>query len=189
MPPPSTVEAAAEFEQLVDLHYRPLYRFAYSLSGSDDAACDLVQQTFFRWAERGHQLRDRSKARSWLYTTLHREFLQLVRRSGRDVPLPGDHEEGGGELAAPEAAWIERLDVDAVYAALTRVEEVFRVPLSLFYFEEFSYADIAGMLGVPIGTVMSRISRGKDRLRRLLVEQPGGAEVLPFPVRKEVRHG
>ena len=63
------------FENVVNAHYEPLYRFALSLSHSEADAGDLVQQTFYRWATKGGQLRDRSKAKSWLFTTLHREFL------------------------------------------------------------------------------------------------------------------
>jgi RNA polymerase sigma-70 factor (ECF subfamily) len=61
-----------EFELLVSQFYEPLYRFAFSLTGTEADACDLTQQTFYIWATKGHQLRDRSKVKSWLFTTLHR---------------------------------------------------------------------------------------------------------------------
>src|SRR5207248_8103535 len=77
--------SATDFQQLVDRQYAPLYRFALSLSKSEADAADLTQQTFFLWVSKGHQLRDRSKAKAkaWLFTTLYREFLGRRRREVR----------------------------------------------------------------------------------------------------------
>src|SRR5712671_2712561 len=66
-----------DFEQIVAQHYEPLYRFAFSLTRAEADACDLTQQTFYLWATKGHQLRDPSKVKSWLFTILHREFLRV----------------------------------------------------------------------------------------------------------------
>src|SRR5216683_1283752 len=72
-----------DFEGLVNLHYVSLYRFALSLTRKESDACDLTQQTFYVWANKGHQLRDVSKVKSWLFTTLHREFLEMRRKQTR----------------------------------------------------------------------------------------------------------
>src|SRR5438045_9678507 len=72
-----------DFEQIVSQHYEPLYRFALSLTRKEADACDLTQQTFYIWATKGHQLRDRSKVKSWLFTILHREVLNIRRRAVR----------------------------------------------------------------------------------------------------------
>src|SRR5216683_5020849 len=72
-----------DFEQIVSEHYEPLYRFALSLTHAEADACDLTQQTFYVWATKGHQLRDRSKVKTWLFTTLHRAFLESRRRQTR----------------------------------------------------------------------------------------------------------
>src|SRR6266550_6455792 len=71
--------ARLDFDSLIEQHYRSLYQFAFSLTQSESDACDLTQQTFYIWATKGHQLRDLSKVKTWLFTTLHREFLQMSR--------------------------------------------------------------------------------------------------------------
>src|SRR5262245_54219183 len=72
-----------DFDCLVEKYYRSLYQFAFSLTHSESEACDLTQQTFYVWAVKGYQLRDASKVKSWLFTTLHREFLESRRRQTR----------------------------------------------------------------------------------------------------------
>src|SRR5258705_2417657 len=74
------LNSADQFEAIVTQHYEALYRFALSLTRAEADACDLTQQTFFIWASKGHQLRDKSKVKTWLFTTLHREFLETQRR-------------------------------------------------------------------------------------------------------------
>src|SRR6266513_2188937 len=78
-----SVVPSDNFERIVSQHYEALYRFAYSLTRSEADACDLTQQTFYIWATKGRQLRDRSKVKSWLFTILHREFLNIRRRAVR----------------------------------------------------------------------------------------------------------
>src|SRR5262249_40874981 len=72
-----------DFEQIVALHYESLYKFALSLARAEADARDLTQQTFYVWAAKGHQLRDRSKVKAWLFTTLHRAFLGARQRYTR----------------------------------------------------------------------------------------------------------
>jgi RNA polymerase sigma factor (sigma-70 family) len=156
---------ASDFEQLVEHFYMPLYRFALSLTREPCDAADLTQQTFLLWASKGHQLREQSKVKAWLFTSLYREFLrgerQRGRESGREDQLP-DVE------CLPVAA--NNLDGDAVVRALLDLAEIYRAPLSLFYLQEHSYKEIAEILNLPVGTVMSRISRGKAQLREQLVD-------------------
>src|ERR1700744_1492914 len=68
------------FESVVAQYYEPLYKFAFSLSRTEADACDLTQQTFYIWATKSHQLEDVTKTKTWLFTTLHRTFLQKRRR-------------------------------------------------------------------------------------------------------------
>jgi RNA polymerase sigma-70 factor (ECF subfamily) len=173
-----------DFPQLVDRQYAPLFRFALSLSKSEADAADLTQQTFFLWASKGDQLRDRSKAKSWLFTTLYREFLGRRRHEVRfpKVELDNVREEEMSISANRNA-----LDSATVLQALREVEEPFRAPLTLFYLEQFSYQEIAHILEVPVGTVMSRLSRGKTLLRQRLLskEETLGNKVVSFQSEKK----
>lgn len=170
------------FVRLVDAHYEALYRFALSLARREADACDLVQQTFFVWAKKGHGLREADKAKSWLFTTLYREFLRARRRGLRGSSLedlPPAQQEPADEAGQTD---FERLDGEAVMAALQAVEELFRAPLALFYLEDLSYLEIAEALDLPVGTVMSRLSRGKAHLRARLATRLTAADqkVIPF---------
>lgn len=158
--------ADLQFEQVVNMHYASLYRFALSLTRNDTEAQDLTQQTFYLWASRGHQLRDSAKLKSWLLTTLHREFLGAKRHEAR---FP--HFEVGAvahELPNVTPTMVSEMDGQAVLQALMQVDEVYRASLWLFYVEDMAYKEIAALLGIATGTVMSRISRGKAQLRQLL---------------------
>jgi RNA polymerase sigma-70 factor, ECF subfamily len=179
----------ADFEQLVDRQYRPLYRFALSLAKSKADAADLTQQTFLLWASKGDQLRDRSKAKSWLFTTLYREFLGQRRHEVRFPKIELDEVREEEMSILPN---VNALDSGTVLQALREVEEPFRGPLTLFYLEQFSYQEIADMLEVPIGTVMSRLSRGKTLLRQQLLSKEEGLrnKVVTFQSdRKGESHG
>lgn len=158
--------AQPNFDLLVDRYYEPLYRFGYSLAGNKDDACDLAQQTFFIWARQGHRLRDSNKAKSWLFTTLYREFLKLHRHARRLTLVEEPELDSASEDVDPD--WIGKLDGATIVEMLARVDEIYRAPLTLFYLEDLSYREIADVLEVPIGTVMSRLSRGKDQLRKML---------------------
>ena len=74
------MNVADQFETIVSDHYEPLYKFALSLTRAESDARDLTQHTFYIWATKGHQLRDASKVKTWLFTTLHRAFLEARRR-------------------------------------------------------------------------------------------------------------
>ena len=74
---------AINFEKLVSDYYQSLYRFGYSLAKNEHEAGDLTQQTFFIYAEKGHSLRDPGKVKSWLFTTLYREFLRRRKKDSR----------------------------------------------------------------------------------------------------------
>lgn len=157
-----------DFEALVNLHYASLYRFALSLTRQESDACDLTQQTFYIWAKKGHQLQERAKAKSWLFTTLHREYLQRRRKVVRYSEV--DLSEVEHELPEAPAPASVAVDGQAVLEALARLDKAFQAPLALFYLEDYSYLEIGQILEIPIGTVKSRISRGVAQLQQLLAD-------------------
>jgi RNA polymerase sigma-70 factor (ECF subfamily) len=163
-----------DFERLVEEHHAPLYRFAMSLSRDESEAADLVQETFYIWAAKGHQLTDPAKVKTWLFTTLHREFLGSRRRLAR---FP-HHELGEVEAELPDTppAPPERLDWSVLSECLAKVDPAFQAPVALFYLEDYSYNDIAGILEVPLGTVKSRISRGIGQLQQMFALRARAAE-------------
>ena len=164
----------SEFEELVDAHYQALFRFGMSLARDADKAADLVQETFCIWAAKGDQLKDRSKAKTWLFTTLHREFLSQRRRASRfsDEPIDEEH-----EASVPDTKEDAERQMDGQRALelLGSLDETYRAPLALFYLQQHSYKEIAEILDVPIGTVMSRLSRGKELLRKKMTAEPASA--------------
>ncbi len=161
----------SEFGELVDAHYQALYRFGYSLTRSPDRAADLVQETFCIWAEKNSQLRDRSKAKTWLFTTLHREFLGQRRKMSRFSDEPVDEGMMASSVGSEDDAE-RQMDGQRAVELLGEMDEMYQAPLALFYIQQHSYKEIAEILDVPIGTVMSRLSRGKEMLRKKMVKEP-----------------
>src|SRR5262249_240736 len=148
-----------EFEKIVNLYYCDLYRFGFSLTRNEADACDLTQQTFYIWANKGYQVKDLTNVKGWLFTTLHREFLQNRRRRSRfsDDPISQDLPEISADV-------VNRIDARTVLQALSEIDGGYRAPLVLYYMEDLSYKQIAGALQIPVGTVRSRIARGKTHL-------------------------
>lgn len=157
---------AATTAELVDQHYRAVFGYAYRLSGSVIESEDLTQQTFLLAQFNLTQLREPRAARGWLYTIARNEFLRR-RPAATSIAL-----ENAAEIASPEtedARWLDgELTSERLQAALNDLPMEFRVPVVLFYFENLSYREIAEQLDLPLGTIMSRLSRAKSQLRRKL---------------------
>ena len=148
---------------LVERYYALLYRYAYRLTGSEADAEDLTQQAFLTAQAKWDQLRDETKAKSWLFTIARNAYLKELRGpvcipSSALDELPG---------AAPETGPFD-FDQEQLQNVLNDLPEEFRTPVVLFYFEEFSYKEIAAQMGVPVGTIMSRLARAKAYLRQRL---------------------
>jgi RNA polymerase sigma-70 factor, ECF subfamily len=161
------MNSADQFEAIVGEHYEALFRFALSLTRTESDARDLTQETFCVWATKGHQLRDISKVKSWLFTTLHRTFLQALRRQSRFPQLELEESLTQLPVCMPELAY--QLDSSQILAALARVDDLLQAAVTLFYLEDRSYKSIAAILNVPVGTVKSRIARGIAQLREILL--------------------
>jgi RNA polymerase sigma-70 factor (ECF subfamily) len=161
-------------QRLVDEYYAALYRYAYRLTGSSADAEDLTQEAFCKAQLNLGQLRDSTRSRPWLFSILRNAYLHRIRaeRQARWVSL-----EGATDVPEPtiEAEVPPEIDPERLQQALSELHEGFRTPVILFYFEDFSYRDIAEQMDLPIGTVMSRLARAKAHLRaRLLVPAPAG---------------
>ncbi len=167
------------FEALVEQFYEPLYKFAFSLTRNQPDASDLAQHTFYVWATKGFQLRDRSKVKTWLFTTLHRAFLGNHQKHNRVTHYTFE-EASIEDLPAPCPDIANALDSRQVLSALARVDAVYQAAVSLFYVEDCSYQEIANILEIPVGTVKSRIARGIAQLRLFLgVSTPKPKPLLP----------
>jgi len=161
--------ARPDFQVLVDRYYAALYRFALSLTRKESDARDLTQQTFWLWARKGHQLQDPGKVKGWLFTTLHREFLQAQRRSTR---FPHHElEEVPDEIPNVPSTLVNELDAGIILECLGRIDPIFKAPVALFYLEDHSYQEIADVLGIPLGTVKSRIARGIAQLQNVVLRR------------------
>jgi RNA polymerase sigma-70 factor (ECF subfamily) len=152
---------AERFEAEAVPHLRSLFGTAYRMTRSVHDAEDLVQETFLR-AFRGYdRFTPGTNIRAWLYTILYRVRTDSLRRAGRS---PATVELGQDGPAVPPSQ--ERIDgSDELARALDGLPEVFRVAVILRDVQEFTYEEIARILDVPIGTVMSRIHRGRGLLR------------------------
>jgi RNA polymerase sigma factor (sigma-70 family) len=178
------MNSADHFEAIVSEHYEALYRFALSLTRAEADARDLTQHTFYVWATKGHQLRDLTKVKTWLYTTLHRAFLQTRRRQNR-FPHQ-DLEEVIDQLPAASPGLYDRADAQQVLPALAKVDPVYQAAVALFYLEDYAYKDIARILEVPVGTVKSRIARGIAQLRENLLSDESRAST---PLSADTQNG
>jgi RNA polymerase sigma-70 factor (ECF subfamily) len=149
-----------------------LRRYAHALAGNRADADDLVQDTLERaWARSG-LWRGVADMRAWLFGIMHNLHVDGLRR-GRLSTVPMD--DGTPDVPVPPTQ-ADRLAVADLQAALERLPAEQREVLLLVALEEMSYAEIAAALGIPIGTVMSRLSRGRERLRRILA----GEEAPPL---------
>jgi RNA polymerase sigma-70 factor (ECF subfamily) len=166
---PTARGADAEFTQAALSHIDSLYGTALRLTRRAADAEDLVQDTYLKAFRSAHQFEPGTNLKAWLFTILHNTFRNLRRHDGRS-PVDVDSEavekaaSTGPADESPEQILSRRtLDVD-LQAALDALPEAFRQAVWLRDVEELSYAEMAKVLDVPMGTVMSRISRGRRAL-------------------------
>ena len=168
---------AEEFEALAIPLLAPLYNFAHWLTGNRAEAEDLVQETFVKALKGFSSFTLGTNFRAWIYRILRNTFL--TSRGGLKVNVSLDDEEGEVQEPTadgdPESLLLEKARRDQIIAALEQLPVPHREIILLSDVEEMSYRDIAELLGVPLGTVMSRLSRARRAMRALLNEKTAGA--------------
>jgi RNA polymerase sigma-70 factor (ECF subfamily) len=183
---PSGEIAAAPAPALVQLvadYHEALYRYAYRLSGSAPDAEDLTQQVFLIAQQKLDQVRDTQCVRGWLFTVLRNCYLKS-RRKGLGLPVC--------ELdvnTIPEAPPADLIDSEELQSAIDTLGDEFKLVVLQFYFEHRSYREIADCLGIPLGTVMSRLARAKSHLRNYLADPADAESPQHDRPQDEVKHG
>jgi RNA polymerase sigma-70 factor (ECF subfamily) len=181
------VDERAAFEAEALTYLDSLYRTALRVTRARADAEDLVQETYLKAFRAAEQFEPGTNLRAWLFTILHNTARNRARDRSRDVvaadseivdraadaPAPGSSGGASREIDTPEAIMLRDTLAPELQSAIDALPESFRQAVWLRDVEEFSYAEIAAMLSIPIGTVMSRISRG----RHLLFERLNPARI------------
>lgn len=175
----------ALFESEMAPHLDALYRNALRLTGNANDAEDLVQDTYLRAYRFFHQYQPGTNAKAWLFRIMNTVFLNDYRKKARqgetysyegledfylynrlnEAALSGEQ---AFNLSNPEEIVLERLDIEAIQQAIGELPEEFRETVALATVEGLAYQEISDILGIPIGTVRSRLSRGRKLLQRAL---------------------
>ncbi len=160
-----------EAKRLVELIPR-LRRYARALVGDRATADDLVQDTLERAWAKLHLYRRGTDLRAWLFTVMHNVHVNRIRATRAVDPLEDDMPELAQPPREPDALLVRDLD-----RAIARLPADQRAVLLLVTLEEMSYEEVARTLGIPIGTVMSRLSRAREKLRAMMAGQPPSAKL------------
>lgn len=171
---PSTVDVT----RLVAEFHPAVYRYAYRLTGSVPDAEDLAQQTFLIAHEKIGQLRSVDCARSWLFTILRHLFGRWLQK--RSETPAGDLSLNLNSLPG-EIPPEDTIDREQLQRALDQLPAAYRLVVTMFYFEDCSYREIAEELELPLGTVMSRLARAKAQLRAELFEPVRDGQITRRP--------
>jgi RNA polymerase sigma-70 factor (ECF subfamily) len=159
------VAAVSDQDSLITQQVPRLRRYARALTGERSAADDLVQDTLERALSRFHLWRQGSDLRAWLFTIMHNIYVNQARARMRRQHEALETEPAAEAVRASEPDWLELRDIDG---ALARLPDEQRAVVLLVGLEQFTYEEAARVLDVPIGTIMSRLSRARERLRALL---------------------
>ncbi len=172
--------SSEEFWQEAGPYEGLLYSAAFQYTGNRFDAEDLVQETFLAAFRNRHQLRDHRKIKRWLFVILRNHFLKGAgRRNARpeqeyDDQAEYDYVDSLAMVAARDDALktLERkVTADNLHRQLNLLPEPYRSVLIFYYLKEFTYQEIADMLEIPLGTVMSRLARGKQRLKAAFIRK------------------
>jgi len=167
---------ALDVARLVVEYHQAVYRYAYRLTGSVPDAEDLTQQVFLKAQQRLGQVRSMETVRSWLFAILRNAFLKSCQK--RRPALCGNLHldiETIPEKVPDQLA----IDQERLQAAIAELPPGYRVVLTMLYYEDCSYREIAERLDLPMGTVMRRLARAKSHLRGRLFESEGHGVAEP----------
>jgi RNA polymerase sigma-70 factor, ECF subfamily len=164
------------FSQAALAHLDALYGFAMTLTRDRTEAEDLVQETYLRAVRAFGRLLPDSNLKGWMFAIMRNAWLNQLRhtRSGPrfvELDCDEDHTEWLDQLASdPHVLYLRKLEREEIRAAIDSLPHLYREIIVLRDIEGFSYQQIAGILGCPAGTVMSRLGRAREKLRRLLAD-------------------
>ncbi len=158
----------SEIADRIALEIPRLRRYARALTRDMSAADDLVQECLARAISKTHLWQEGTDLRAWLFTILHNQYVNIVRRSAREGTVidVSDAE----SILVTQAVQTKRLEMRDLDRALAKLPSEQREVLLLIGMEGMRYEEVAEILGVPIGTIRSRLSRGRDALRALMGE-------------------
>jgi RNA polymerase sigma-70 factor (ECF subfamily) len=161
-----------DYAHLIEQHIPRLRRYARALTGERTIADDLVQDTLERACNKLHLWRRGSDLRAWLFTIMHNVYVNQLRARATHPLVPLDED----DIDLPERPnQTDLLEIRDLDIALRKLSDEQREVLLLIALEQLSYEEAAKALGIPIGTVMSRLSRARDRLRRIMRGPPDAA--------------
>ena len=160
---------APEIKDYLMPHVDLIFRCACRLTRKSHDAEDLTQETFYFAIKNFSQLRDRDKAKNWLFSILRNLFLKDLEKNKKRIDI--DFDSVSNIISGKVDIEQEHLKAEVsrnLRAALNKLDERLKAPIEMFYFERLSYKEIAKSLDLPMGTVMSRIARGKVYIRKEL---------------------
>lgn len=193
--------AAADFKSLLEPVLEPAYRTAYHLTRNEADAEELVQEAALLAFKGFGRFKPGTNFKAWFFTILRNRFISTYRKKQREIKtveledapelyMYSKSVESGlsAQTSEPAKYVIEQLDAEQVATALSELPMEFREAATLYFTQDMSYHDIAEVLGVPVGTVRSRLHRGRKLLQKKLwhlaedyglVPQPGAVEGAP----------
>ena len=181
MPPLASAATAGLPEPALVAAIPRLRRYARVLTGNPTSADDLVQDTLARAWDKRRLWRAGSDLRAWLFTIMHNVHvnqLAQARREARNISLDAEGEHGAVWQVAVDDNPLDRIELRELVQQVSRLPAEQREVLLLAAIEELRYEEIAAALAIPIGTVMSRLYRARDKLKRMAAEPPLALEVM-----------
>jgi len=174
---PFGTRSKKQFQQLTDPHIQLMYNMALRYCGNSFDAEDILQEAMYIAFKSRHQLKDETKCKAWLLTILRRLYLKEIRQNTNRpvavediscIPLMESH------IASDHSLIFEKKETAAtVRRCLSELPENYQTPTLLYFMDDMSYQEIAETLDMPMGTVMSRLSRAKQLLKKKLLQQSG----------------